>query len=278
MGDSQRRKHRRDDDDDGVFQEERDKRYRRSSSPQRRDIDRDRNAEATRDRDNRGTDRGRGGPTKLFQASLFGAVRGGSARDRRGEDKSKTTDEINIVTSKPEIKEVFTNPDVINRNKRLFGSLMGHLGSAQSKLERDSEAIKRQTERIHEVAKKNAEESKRLEALKKQEARKAAYDAKVSMIKTSFETWKSHIEPLSNFIFTEIEPRLAWLPAHHNKTTKEILNRRQEEVTFCLIILLLLLMTCFIFQQVLRCIAEKELEVNEKLIEIENLHGSAIEV
>lgn len=175
------------------------------------------------------------GQSRLFQASISATGRSSQMRvDRRGDSNGKPNikvrDEVNIVTSKPEIKEVFTNPDVMNRNKRLFGSLMGHLGSAQSKLERDSEAIKKQTEKTYEVAKKNAEESKRLEALKREETRKASYDFKISMVKTSFETWKSQMEAVDKFIYTDIEPKIAWIPAHHNKASKDLLANKQDEV------------------------------------------------
>lgn len=213
----ERRKHYR-DDHGGDDDESRDKRRRNSPSPpqRRREIS-DKSMQ------------GRSGITsRLFQASVVGAGRPGR-HERRGDDQKQTGD-VNIVISKPEIKDVFTQPDVMNRNKRLFGSLMGHLGSAQTKLERDSEAIKKQTEKLNEVAKKNAEEMKRLEALKKEEIRKATYESKISMIKTSFDTWKSQMETLSNFISTDVEPRVVWIPAHHNKTTKDLLSKRQEEV------------------------------------------------
>ena len=47
-----------------------------------------------------------------------------------------------IIAQKPERTTAQeTNPDILSRNKRLFGSLMGHLGSAKKLLEKDSTKI-----------------------------------------------------------------------------------------------------------------------------------------
>lgn len=61
-------------------------------------------------------------------------------------------------------------PEVMQRNKRLFGALMGHLGTAKRKLEEDSSTIDKQTSRQNAVAHKNGMENKRLQQLDREAA------------------------------------------------------------------------------------------------------------
>ena len=143
-------------------------------------------------------------------------------------------------TSKPTISEAYTKPDTLNRNKRMFGLMMGHLGMARQKLEADSNLIKKQTEISVAVAERNAKEVQRVELLKKQERRKQIYENKVNTIKSSFNLWKTHTESLVHFLFTDCEPKLTWLPANHNKQSRDLLKNRNEEVNSIHILLILL--------------------------------------
>lgn len=133
-------------------------------------------------------------------------------------------------TSKPTISEAYKKPEVLNRNKRMFGLLMGHLGMARQKLEADSSLIKKQSDISTSVAEKNAKEAQRLEILKRKEKQQQIYDSKVANIKHSFHDWKSHMETLVHFIYTDSEPKLSWLPANHNKLSRELLKARNDEV------------------------------------------------
>jgi len=56
--------------------------------------------------------------------------------------------------------------EVSQRNKRMFGSLLGHLGMAKRKLEKDSELIGKQTAVNSAVIQKNQEEQQRVNDIK----------------------------------------------------------------------------------------------------------------
>jgi len=74
-----------------------------------------------------------------------------------------------IQTSKPEVQVAYSAPEVVNRNKRLFSTLIGHLGSAKKKLEADHENIQRQSSLMKSIAEKNTEEFKKLRLRKRKE-------------------------------------------------------------------------------------------------------------
>lgn len=72
-------------------------------------------------------------------------------------------------TSKPEVQEAYAAPEVVKRSKRLFSSLIGHLGSAKKKLDEDQETIQRQTTLVRSITKKSADEFKKLRERKRRE-------------------------------------------------------------------------------------------------------------
>jgi hypothetical protein len=108
------------------------------------------------------------------------------------------------------IDTTLKKPEILNRNKRMFGSLMGHLGIAKSNLEKENEKIIKQKDSISEK-----------------------FEKKVNHIKESSAFYSNYIQSLQHFLFTSTEPKIAWLPNNHNKTTRELLAKRQEEVGLC---------------------------------------------
>lgn len=73
--------------------------------------------------------------------------------------------------------DAFKEPEAIQRNKRLFGALMGHLGVAKRKLEVDSLNIEKQSALQVAVLQKNDLENRRLQLLQKEAS--TSYKAKV---------------------------------------------------------------------------------------------------
>lgn len=63
--------------------------------------------------------------------------------------------------------DIIMKPEAKERNKRLFGALMGHLGTAKRKLEEDSSTIDKQSSRQSAVSQKNVLENKRLQQLER---------------------------------------------------------------------------------------------------------------
>lgn len=82
--------------------------------------------------------------------------------DRSTADSRPTTDEA----QKP-LQEAYMKPVTVQRNKRMFGALMGHLNSAQKTLQHDSELIEKQDHRKVLAAQKNSLESQRVAKLHK---------------------------------------------------------------------------------------------------------------
>lgn len=91
--------------------------------------------------------------------SSIGNVSGSDPNIRLNVDSKQSDEKINTVfKSKPELLEVHNRPDIMNRNKRMFGSLVGHLGLAKKKLEDDSELIKKQQDMAASIAEKKTAE------------------------------------------------------------------------------------------------------------------------
>lgn len=81
---------------------------------------------------------------------------------------------INSTEQLPDASEVKDRDTVdasLLRNKRLFGNLMGHLGSAKSTLQRDNEKIEQQTALNKAAIERNLKESVRLLELQRQRER-----------------------------------------------------------------------------------------------------------
>lgn len=87
-------------------------------------------------------------------------------------------------TAIPEVRnledEVYKKPEAIQRNKRIFGALMGHLGIAKRKLEEDSLNIDKQTSLQMTVLNKNGMENRRLQQLQREAS--DAQKAKVELL------------------------------------------------------------------------------------------------
>lgn len=101
--------------------------------------------------------------------SAIGNISRNSRKLQRGE--LEPTNDFNINVSKPEIREAYQQPEVLQRSRKMFGSLMGHLGLAKKTLERDSTIIQKQNDVNKSVSKKISEESTRLMAAKSQSPR-----------------------------------------------------------------------------------------------------------
>jgi hypothetical protein len=82
--------------------------------------------------------------------------------DRSAADGRSTADEA----QKPQ-QEAYMKPVTVQRNKRMFGALMGHLNSAQKTLQLDSELIEKQDHRKVLATQKNSIESQRVAKLHK---------------------------------------------------------------------------------------------------------------
>jgi hypothetical protein len=144
--------------------------------------------------------------------------------------RRSNTHELTTEVLKPEIQKVFNQPEVLNRNKRIFGSLMGHLGRAKLKLEQDTALLAMQNDKSNAIAERLAQETRLAQEKKKRQAIQVAVDAKIKVILDYTEIWKSRLKSLDHLLFTEVVPKLSWAPGSHNSTTRELLAKRISEV------------------------------------------------
>eukprot|EP01035_Chromulina_nebulosa_P000987 gene987-1343_t len=137
-------------------------------------------------------------------------------------------------TSKPEIQEAYAAPEVVKRSKRLFSSLIGHLGSAKKKLDEDQETILRQTTLVRSITKKSADEFKKLRERKRREyelsVQTKRVEEKVGEIERISKAWQTQMKYLTEFAFTQTKPSIAWLPKFNNANTKLIIENRKKEI------------------------------------------------
>jgi pinin/SDK/memA/ protein conserved region len=104
--------------------------------------------------------------------SAIGTVRVNGATVATTQIKQSHSSSIERVDAKadhetlnPVIQDVYKRPEAVQRNKRLFGSLMGHLSLAKKKLEEDSSQIEKQVALQSAVVQRVSEENRRLEEL-----------------------------------------------------------------------------------------------------------------
>lgn len=147
--------------------------------------------------------------------------------DEIQQDKNNTS---LLETKKAFIEDTYKKPEILGRNKRMFGSLMGHLGLAKNTLEKDSQKIHKQQQLLNDITKKHEEENHRREIQRQKEKKKEVYDRNVLEIQLLSNNHRKYLESLQYFLFTQTEPKIAWIPANHNKQSKELLLKRQEEV------------------------------------------------
>lgn len=163
---------------------------------------------------------------------------------------------IAIEPSKPEIKEVFTRPEVVNRNKRLLGSLMGHLGQARQRLEKDVDLIKKRKELEEAASERSAKEVDRAEEQRHKAIQLQILNKKIDDITKAAELYTAYLESIAHFIVTDVEPKICWLPANSNKVSKDLLHKRNEDI--------------------LRLIAERETEDAHKIQKAKDDYNIAV--
>jgi chromosome segregation ATPase len=85
-------------------------------------------------------------------------------------NRSVRSKDATIQTEKPLIPELQKQPDVLNRNKRMFAGLMGHLDSARKRLHADSSSIVQRNQALEAARQKNQDTIKAIsESIEKKE-------------------------------------------------------------------------------------------------------------
>ena len=130
---------------------------------------------------------------------------------------------------------------VQNRNRRMFGNLLGHLNQARSLINKDQglfdkqrkleqEAIERErkeSELIRETQKQVILEEKEKEQQRLNELQR---EERIILLKKSLQNRTSGFHALGKFARTETSPSLYWLPAHGNEKTMEYVEKSRVEM------------------------------------------------
>lgn len=105
--------------------------------------------------------------------------------------------EFDIPIEKPQIPEVEKQPDTMNRNRRLFAGLMGHLDLARKRLAADSTSIDKRNQALEAAKQRNEIKSKEIaEQLQKKifhEKQKVRYHSSLQCLKFTYQIFDNHI-------------------------------------------------------------------------------------
>jgi len=144
------------------------------------------------------------------------------------------------IEKKPDKKPV--KDAIFTRNKRMFGSLLGHLAEAQKRLKTDEKQQKAKEEAEAKAAKKMEEynvqvreqnlkvyrENKQKELEQVQRIVKDHEEKEILFLEL---VMTEHLTKTSEYIRTKTSPPLLWIPFSHNeKTTKLLEDAKQEEL------------------------------------------------
>lgn len=129
---------------------------------------------------------------------------------------------------------------VFDRNKRMFGMLMGTLERFKSE-ETDRERLTIKRSRIEErldqeVERERASVTQEVERMLEQRQHKERLLDKADLrldILDRFEGWDSTHRHLCNFIRTETKPKIFWLPKEHNPVTERRLKETRDYYGLC---------------------------------------------
>lgn len=148
---------------------------------------------------------------------------------------------IHIQTEKPKVQEAHLRPEIMQRNKRLFAGLMGHLDFAKKKLEEDESRLEQRSLISTSAKQRHEVESQKIADIVRQksevEARKKLIVREMSTLKTriadmkrSLTEFKEAILSKKDYLETSTEPCLLWLPTQHNTNTQALIDIRSEQV------------------------------------------------
>ena len=160
-----------------------------------------------------------------------------SNKRRRQESPSKDEEEVTLPRSpsaadeKNRATDLLKKPEVLSRNKRLFGSLMGHLGQAKQNLEKESDKIAMQKQVQLTVSEKRVRADQKRKSTGDRAKQRQQLEQNLALETKEFEKWKTQINRVKNFLATRSKPNLMWLPKQHNPTTTDLLQHRVNEVS-----------------------------------------------
>lgn len=138
--------------------------------------------------------------------TLAGVVEG-AVDEARGKD----------VAPRPSAAAAAVAKGAQDRNRRMFGSLLSHLGKAKQAIANDTKSIETRQTIVETASKRNTLDGK----IK-------AIEGTVKDIKKSNDKWVDEMEAKSHLLLTQCSPHITWLPATHNDVTNKLLAERKD--------------------------------------------------
>lgn len=125
------------------------------------------------------------------------------------------------------------------RNRRLFGSLMNHLGKAKKRIESDTPLFKKQDRKQVQVGEKEKTQSATIEKQARKDSLRLKYerwiarlelDCKEQQTRTKLEHLQKtrKIKHLARFLPSVSSPSLYYLPRLHTKETEDLVEASME--------------------------------------------------
>ncbi len=158
---------------------------------------------------------------------------------------TKKIDDFKMQSERPKGEVAYQEKSVKNRDKRMFGALMGHLGAAKKRLENDKGIFDKQKEVAKVVtmkvekacsdAREKAQQARRLANAKDFVQRKQyTLQRQKSERASRSEKWIAYQKSLMEFLMTKASPPLTWLPAEHTDPTSAMQDERKVEIERCI--------------------------------------------
>ncbi|CCI49795.1 unnamed protein product [Albugo candida] len=161
-----------------------------------------------------------------------------NAEDPSNESSHEET-EAEVEQKKNRLIAPHTQKDGMVRNRRLFGSLMNHLGKAKKRIESDTPLFKKQDRKQVQVGEKEKTQSATIEEQARKDSLRLKYerwiarlelDCKEQQTRTKLEHLQKtrKIKHLARFLPSVSSPSLYYLPRLHTKETEDLVEASME--------------------------------------------------
>ncbi|CAK4077332.1 unnamed protein product [Aphanomyces euteiches] len=139
------------------------------------------------------------------------------------------------------VKPAEADPKLLQRSRRMFGALMGHLGRAQQQLAKDIDLLQKQDRLLSAAEAKEKEHSKRVQTLAQQRATRRKLESqiagtkreaeeKIAQLERKHALMMNHERHQARFLQTVSPIPIFYLPARHTKETQALVDASMEAI------------------------------------------------
>ncbi|KAF4315412.1 hypothetical protein BBO99_00008570 [Phytophthora kernoviae] len=165
----------------------------------------------------------------------------GRTEQRRTSSTAVTTSADNEHAQQRKQRAVapYAQKEGIARSRRMFGALMGHLGKAKERIQKDTDLFKRQDSKQQEAEQREKLQSQNLETRARREAEVTRLEALLERteLDRSEQIARAKLDHLqmvrksqhqAKFLVTVASPPIYYLPVRHTKDTEDLLAASME--------------------------------------------------